>query len=221
MKRYEDRREAGQHLAKRLATYFRKPDTLILALPRGGVPVAYEIALALDLPLDLMLVRKLGVPGYRELAMGAIATGGVRVLNKEVIDHLGLHSSTIDRIAQVEEEELLRRSRAYRGNRARPFLQDKTILLVDDGMATGANMRAAAQAVRGQGARHIVIATPVASESAIKSVQNKVDEIICSYIPREFYGVGGFYENFAQTSDEEVIKLLSMNARSVHAPLHA
>lgn len=205
---FHDRRDAGRQLAHALTAHKNKPDTLVLALPRGGVPVGYEIAKALHLPLDLMLVRKLGTPGHEELAMGAIAEGGVQVLNQDIIRNLGISSRSIERVVETEGEELRRRSHAYRIGTPVPELEGKTIILVDDGMATGANMRAAARAASQRLAKTIIIAIPVASDSAYGLLREEADEIVCLNMPEPFYGVGAFYRDFSQTSDEEVKTLL-------------
>ncbi|MCI0612429.1 phosphoribosyltransferase [bacterium] len=203
-----DRAEAGQILATKLKQYAKRPDVIILALPRGGVPVAYQVATILDLPLDIFLVRKLGVPGQEELAMGAIASGGVRVLNHDVIQALQIPESYIDSVAAKEQRELERREKFYKQN-APPFdLTNKTVILIDDGLATGATMRAAAEALKQQKVNKIVIAVPVAAESTCRELSQLVDEIVCALTPEPFYGVGYWYDDFSQTSDVEVIDLL-------------
>jgi putative phosphoribosyl transferase len=203
-----DRAEAGQILATKLKQYAKKPDVIILALPRGGVPVAYQVATILDLPLDIFLVRKLGVPGQEELAMGAIASGGVRVLNHDVIQSLQIPESIIDSIAAKEQRELERREKFYK-QEAPPFdLKNKTVILIDDGLATGATMRAAAEALKQQEVNKIVIAVPVAAESTCRELSQLVDEVVCVLTPEPFYGVGYWYDDFSQTSDSEVIELL-------------
>lgn len=205
---YQDRFDAGHHLATRLQAYAKRPDVLILALPRGGVPVAFAVASILRVPLDVFLVRKLGVPGQEELAMGAIATGNIQVLNQEVVQALHLSEQTIEHIAQEEQRELVRRERLYRDNRPLPELHHRTVILVDDGLATGASMRAAARAVRQQGPARLVVAVPVAAPSVCEEFQAEVDEVICAFTPEPFYGVGQWYYNFAQISDQEVHTLL-------------
>jgi predicted phosphoribosyltransferase len=205
---YRNRFEAGKHLAKQLAKYANREDVLVLALPRGGVPVAFEVAKALRAPLDIFLVRKLGVPGHEELAMGAIATGGVRVLNPDVVDYLGIPASVIDAVAADELRELERRERAYRGDRPEPDVRGKTVILVDDGLATGSTMRAAAAALRQQTPARIVVAVPVSAPQTCDEYRMGVDEIICANTPEPFYGVGLWYEDFSQTTDEEVRELL-------------
>src|SRR6266851_3890805 len=205
---YRDRTEAGRHLAAQLAHYADRDDVLILALPRGGVPVAYEVAKALRAPLDIFLVRKLGVPGHEELAMGAIATGGVRVLNDDAVEYLGIPSRVIDSVAANELRELERREREYRGDRPEPDVRGKTVILVDDGLATGSTMRAAAAALRLQNPARIVVAVPVSAPQTCNEYRMGVDEIICATTPHPFYGVGQWYEDFSQTTDEEVRELL-------------
>jgi putative phosphoribosyl transferase len=207
--RFRDRSDAGQRLAGKLMEYAHQPDLLVLALPRGGVPVAYEVARALDAPLDVFLVRKLGVPGHEELAMGAIATGGVRVLNREVVNMLRIPPPVIDAVAAKEQQELERRERAYRGDRPEPDVRGRTVILVDDGLATGSTMRAAAEALREEGAERLIVAVPVAPPETCGAFQSEVDEIICAITPEPFYGVGMWYEDFTQTTDEEVRDLLA------------
>jgi predicted phosphoribosyltransferase len=206
---YRNRSEAGQHLATRLANFANRNDVLILALPRGGVPVAYEVARALHVPLDIYLVRKLGVPGHEELAMGAIASGGVRVLNEDVVKYLGIPKGVIDSVAEIELQELERRERAYRGNRLEPDVRGKTVILVDDGLATGSTMRAAAEALRQQQPARIVVAVPVSAPQTCDEYRMGVDEIVCAVTPEPFYGVGQWYMDFSQTTDEEVRELLA------------
>ena len=206
--KYIDRRHAGIVLAKLLKEYSRRTDAIILALPRGGVPVAYEIAVALSLALDVFIVRKLGVPGHEELAMGAIASGGVSVFNKEIVQALHIDQASIDIIKQAELEELIRRERLYRGNSPFPDLLGKTIILVDDGIATGSTMKAALRALQQQKPATIIIAVPVAALSTIDEMACLVDAIVCPLRPVNFYAVGLWYDNFSQTTDEEVIELL-------------
>jgi len=180
----------------------------VLALPRGGVPVAYEVAKALNAPLDIFLVRKLGVPGHEELAMGAIASGGVRVLNHDVVDHLLIPAGVIDSVAANELRELERRERAYRGSRPEPEVREKTVILVDDGLATGSTMRAAAAALRQQNPARIIVAVPVSAPQTCDEYRMGVDEIVCAITPEPFYGVGQWYVDFSQTTDDEVRDLL-------------
>jgi predicted phosphoribosyltransferase len=206
---FRDRRDAGRKLAERLAAYANRPDVVVLALPRGGVPVAYEVARALNAPLDVFNVRKLGVPGHSELAMGAVASGGVRVLNREVIDTLQIPDNLIDRVAAREQEELERRERLYRDDRAFPDLRGKTVILVDDGLATGATMQAAATALRKQNPARIVVAVPVGSAETCDEFRDEVDEVVCGITPEPLYGIGLWYDDFSQTTDEEVRELLA------------
>ncbi len=207
--RFRDRTQAGRELAARLTLYANRSDALVLALPRGGVPVAYEIAKALNLPLDICLVRKLGVPGHKELAMGAIASGGVRVLNYDVISWLAIADKTLEHVAARELRELQRRDRAYRGDRPQPEIRDRTIILVDDGLATGATMRAALRVLQQQHPKAIVIAIPVAPRSGCQALETEVDKLVCLATPEPFYAIGLWYENFAQTTDEQVRNLLA------------
>lgn len=211
---FRDRTEAGRRLAARLMNYANRPDVLVLALPRGGVPVAFEVATALHAPLDLFLVRKLGVPGHEELAMGAIATGGVRVLNDEVLRYLGVPGEVIDAVASKEQRELERRERLYRDDRPPPDVRGKTVILVDDGLATGSTMRAAAAALRQQQPAQIVIAVPVAAPQTCDEFRSEVDEIVCAVTPEPFHAVGLWYEDFSQTTDEEVRDLLERAAHN-------
>jgi len=216
---FHDRTDAGRQLAAELAAYADRPDVLILALPRGGVPVGYEVARALRAPLDLFLVRKLGVPGQEELAMGAIATGGVRVLNDEVVRMLGIPEATIDAVATEEWRELLRRERAYRGNRPAPQVRGKTVILVDDGLATGSTMRAAVAALRQQRPDRLVVAVPVGAAATCAELRHEADEVVCAQTPEPFYAVGIWYGDFSQTTDEEVHDLLERAAEDHHAPV--
>ena len=205
---FRDRTDAGKYLAAQLESYKDRDDVLLLALPRGGVPVAFEVARGLRAPLDIFLVRKLGVPGHEELAMGAIATGGMRVLNNDVVEYLQIPNEVIEAVANREIEELKRRERAYRGDRPEPDVQDKTVILVDDGLATGSTMRAAAAALRQQKPAKIVVAVPVSAPQTCNEYRMGVDEIICAATPEPFYGVGQWYLDFSQTTDEEVRDLL-------------
>jgi predicted phosphoribosyltransferase len=205
---FRDRTDAGKYLATKLLSYKHRQDVLVLALPRGGVPVAFEVAQVLRVPLDIFLVRKLGVPGHEELAMGAISTGGVRVLNEDTVDYLNIPEHIIDSIAAEELKELKRRERAYRGNRPEPDVKGKTVILIDDGLATGSTIRAAAQALRPQQPARIIVAVPVSAPETCDEYRIGVDEIICAVTPEPFVGVGMWYLDFSQTTDEEVRDLL-------------
>ncbi len=206
---FYDRREAGTLLAVKLSVYTDDPNTIVLGLPRGGVPVAYEVAKALRAPLDVFVVRKLGAPGQRELAMGAIASGGVRVINDEVIQALKLSASVVDAVALQEQPELERQQRLYRGDVALPDFTGRTVIVVDDGLATGSSMRAAVRALRQSNPRRIVIAVPVGAADTCRSLQADADEVICLCAPESFYSVSTWYEEFSQTSDDEVRELLN------------
>jgi predicted phosphoribosyltransferase len=208
---YRNRAEAGKYLATKLATYADRDDVLVLALPRGGVPVAYEVAKELAAPLDVFLVRKLGVPGHEELAMGAIATGGVRVLNDDVVDYLEISDDVIDAFTAIELEEMERRERVYRGDRPEPDVRGKTVILIDDGLATGSTMRAAVTALRQLNPARIVVAVPVSAPETCDEYRMGADEIICAVTPKRFYGVGRWYLDFSQTTDEEVRELLELS----------
>jgi predicted phosphoribosyltransferase len=215
---FRDRAEAGRVLAEQLAAYADRPDVIVLALPRGGVPVGYEVAEALHAPLDVFLVRKLGVPGHEELAMGAVATGGVRVLNEQVVRALHIPDHVIDAVARWELEELARRERLYRGDRPPPDVRGRTVILVDDGLATGATMLAAVRALRQQQPERIVVAVPIASRDTCDLLRDEVDDVICAATPDPFYAVGLWYENFEQLTDEEVRELLARaSGRAAHA----
>lgn len=203
-----DRVAAGKTLAGLLEAYRNQPDAIVLALPRGGVPVAWEIARELALPLDLMLVRKLGMPGHEEYAMGAIASGGVRVLNQEALGFGRVSDSSLEAVTARERRELERRDHLYRGERPQPELRDRQVLLVDDGLATGSTMRAAVLAVRQQAPARIVLIAPVASTEAIASLRPLVDEVVCPLVPDWLSSIGEWYRHFGQTSDEEVQELL-------------
>ncbi len=207
-----DRRDAGRHLARALAIYTGRQDVLVLALPRGGVPVAYEIALSLGAPLDVSLVRKLGVPGREEVALGALASGGLRFLNQEVVRRLQIPPDVIDAVTAAERKELQRRRAPYRGNRRPLQVRGKIVILVDDGVATGACMRAALAVLRQARPARIVVAVPVASAETCDELRDEVDEVICSWTPEPFFAVGHWYEDFSQTSDEEVRELLGWSA---------
>jgi putative phosphoribosyl transferase len=205
---FKDRRDAGRKLAQKLAAYAGQSNVLILALPRGGVPVAYEVALAINAPLDIFLVRKLGLPGREELAIGAIASGGIRVLNKDIIRMLSIPEEVINFVVKRELQELQRREKLYRGDRPFPEVRDRTVVLIDDGLATGASMRAAITGLRAQGPARIVVAVPAAAPDVCHAFQCEVDEIVCAVTPEPFYGVGRWYEDFSQVTDEEVRILL-------------
>jgi predicted phosphoribosyltransferase len=209
---FQDRREAGRLLATRLTAYADNPDVLVLALPRGGVPVAYEVAKALKAPLDVFLVRKLGVPGHEELGMGAIASGGVRILNESVVEGLDITPATIEAVTAKEQQELERRERDYRDDRPAPDVRGRVVILIDDGLATGATMRAAAAALRQHQPARLVIAVPVAAPSTCEEFKSEVDEIVCAITPDRFYAVGLWYHDFAQTTDDEVRHLLGQSA---------
>ena len=210
---FRDRSEAGQKLAQKLKAYANRQDVLVLGLPRGGVPVAFEVAQALNAPLDVFLVRKLGVPGQNEFAMGAIASAGVRILNQKVITGLNISSEAIARTAAQAQRELERREYLYRGDRPPLDLRDRTIILVDDGMATGATMHAAAIAIRKKQPKQIIAAVPVSASEACDKLQVEVDEIICAETPRPFVAVGVWYRYFSQTTDAQVQNLLQMAAK--------
>ena len=209
---FQNRREAGRELAKRLEKFRDGGDLVVLALPRGGVPVAFEVARALDAPLDIFLVRKLGLPGHPELAMGAIATGGVRVLNDDVVGWYGVPEAAIDEVARVEQIELERRERDYREGREPVSVRGRTVLLIDDGLATGSTMKAAVQAVRAQHPARIVVAVPVAAAETCHEFAEIVEEIVCVRTPEPFSAVGLWYRDFSQTTDDEVRELLDERA---------
>lgn len=205
---FRDRAEAGRLLAERLAKYTGQPDVIVLGLPRGGVPVAYEVARALHVPLDVFVVRKLGLPWQPELAMGAIASGGVRVLNEEVIFGLRVPGEVVDRVAREEKRELERREFAYRGSHSEPEVHGKTVILVDDGVATGSTMRAAIKALRLQHPRTLIVAVPTTAAGTFDELHREVDEFVALMTPEDFRGVGQWYKDFRQTSDAEVTELL-------------
>lgn len=214
---FKDRGEAGQVLAQELRAYAGREDLMVLALPRGGVPVAFEVARALQAPLDVFVVRKLGVPGHEELAMGAIASGGVLVLEPTVIEDLVIPPDVVADVAAREEQERLRREREYRGDRLEPDVRGRTVILADDGLATGATMRAAVAALRKLQPARIVVAVPVAAPSACADLAPEVDDIVCARTPEPFRSVGSWYLEFSQTTDEEVRELL---ARAEHEMAH-
>jgi predicted phosphoribosyltransferase len=211
--RFTDRRQAGRTLAQRLAHLRGNPDVIVLGLPRGGVPVAFEVAHALRAPLDVFIVRKLGFPGHEEYAMGAIATGGVRVMNPDVMD-LHIAEATIAAVVAREQQELERRERLYRGERAPIQIENHVVILVDDGLATGSTMRAAAMAVRGQKPQRVIVAVPVAAVETCAALRAEVDEVVCASTPRPFRAVGIWYEDFKQVSDDEVHTLLEASWES-------
>jgi predicted phosphoribosyltransferase len=213
IRQFRDRRDAGQALAEQLAPYAGRPDVLILALPRGGVPVAYEVARALGAPLDVFLVRKLGLPGHEELAMGAVATGGVRVLNDDIVRGLGVPPPVIEAVAAWEQEELTRRERLYRGDRPPPDARGRTVILVDDGLATGATMRAALAALHRQQPARLVVAVPTAAPETCDEMRAEADDVVCATTPEPFHSVGLWYEDFSQTTDDEVRELLERARR--------
>jgi putative phosphoribosyl transferase len=204
MERFTDRRDAGRVLAKKLSAYADHTDVIVLCLPRGGVPVGYEVALALHAPLDIFLVRKLGLPGREELAMGAIASGGIRVLNNDIIRVLNVPEEVINIVARNELQELQRREHNYRGDRPTPELRDRNVILIDDGLATGASMRAAVVGVRAQHPARIIIAVPAAAPEMCGAFEFEVEEKVCGMTPEPFYGLSRWYEDFSQTTDEEV-----------------
>lgn len=208
---FANRVEAGQLLAARFSALARREDVIVLALPRGGVPIGFEVASALEVRLDVFVVRKLGVPGHEELAMGAIATGGVRLVNHDVVDALGIPAEVIDRVAERERIELERRERLYRGSRPMTPLANMTVILVDDGLATGSTMRAAIAAVRQQQPASIVVGVPVGAPSTCQEIARDADEVVCLRRPEPFVAVGLWYRDFSETSDSEVRTLLGRN----------
>ena len=218
MRAFANREEAGQLLAEKLLDYTGRDDVIVLGLPRGGVPVAFEVAQRLRVPLDVFIVRKLGVPGFEELAVGAIASGGVRVLNEDVARSLPNAEEVIESITARETAELQRREESYRDGRPAPELGGKTVILVDDGLATGATMRAAVAALRQRDVARIVVAAPVGAPETCREFEHEVDEIICAMAPDYFQAVGQYYEDFSQTSDEEVRELLAGAAVATATP---
>jgi putative phosphoribosyl transferase len=207
---FQDRRDAGRRLAEHLSEYENRSDIVVLGLARGGLPVALEVAKALNAPLDVLVVRKLGVPGHRELAMGAIASGGVRVMNESIVRSLSISSAQVNSVADEEQKELERRERKYRGDKERLEVAGRTVILVDDGLATGASMRAAVTALRMQGPDRIVVAVPTGARITCLEFETEVDELVCLTTPDPFFAVGAWYEDFSQTTDEEVHRLLEM-----------
>lgn len=207
MERFIDRREAGKILATRLSAWAHQADVIVLALPRGGVPVGYEVAQKLSVPLDIFVVRKLGVPGHEELAMGAIASGGIVYFNQAVLGALNLSSEVVDAVIASEQQELIRRETVYRGARPFPEIEGKTVILVDDGIATGASVRVAIKALREQSPKQIILAVPVAPFSVYRALAAEADEVVCPVTPKDFHAVGAWYEDFPQTTDQEVSEL--------------
>jgi predicted phosphoribosyltransferase len=218
---FRDRRDAGRRLAAELSDYADQSDVLVLALPRGGVPVAYEVARALHAPLDVFMVRKLGVPGYEELAMGAIATGGLRVLDQELLRMLDIPRDVIEHVTAIETSELERRERQYRGDRPPPDVRGRTVILIDDGLATGSTMRAAIAALKKEGSKRIVVAVPVAPPETCEALRAQVDDVVCAVTPEPFRAVGLWYGDFSQTTDEEVRDLLARAASEAPSPSHS
>jgi putative phosphoribosyl transferase len=205
---FRDRMEAGRRLAAKLGAYANRQDVIVLALPRGGVPVAYEVAKALRAPLDVFVVRKLGLPWHEELAMGALASGGVRLLNEELIELYDVDRHEVDEVMRREQTELERREKQYRGGRPFPDLENKTVILVDDGLATGSTMRVAVEALRKEQPARVVVAVPVAAPETCDAFRDVADDIVCAVTPEPFYAVGLWYDDFTQTTDEEVHDLL-------------
>lgn len=210
---FRDRQHAAEMLAQSLSQYRGHSDAIVLGLPRGGVPIAFHVARVLDLPMDILLVRKLGVPGQPELAMGAIASGGTRVLNQDVVRGIRISDEGVERVAQREQGVLDERERLFRGDRGTIDVRDRTVILVDDGLATGSTMRAAATALCQQGPARVVVGVPVASPETCDEFQDLVDEIVCAATPQPFYAVGAWYQDFSETTDEEVRHLLDEHTR--------
>lgn len=210
---FHNRSDAGRQLARALASHSHRTDVVVLALPRGGVPVAYEVARGLHAPLDVCVVRKLGVPSQSELAFGAIASGGVRVLNDDIVSSLNLSSEVMDAVTRRETKELSRREIAYRSGRPPILLEGKTVILVDDGIATGSTMLAAIQAIRKQRPQQVIVAVPTAAQDSCARVERQVDQMVCLIKPQNFYAVAQWYSDFSQTTDEEVIRLLKESCR--------
>lgn len=214
--RFRDRVDAGRVLARKLDRYRGRPDLLVLALPRGGVPVAFEVARELGAPLDVFVVRKLGMPGHEEYAIGAIASGGVRIINEEAITAFGVTDDEIEAVTAAESAELERRERRYRDGRPPPEIAGKTVILVDDGLATGSTMRAAVEALREEGPARLVVAVPTAAPETCHEIGRLVDDMVCAMTPEPFYAVGLWYDDFGQTTDEEVHDLLALAAGAAH-----
>ena len=206
---FNDRSDAGRILASKLAKYKGRADVVLLALPRGGIPVAYEIGKELGLPIDVFVVRKLGVPGHEELAMGAIASGDIRIINEDVVNPLGIDQKTIDEVTDRERQELRRREELYRGERKPLTLAGKSVILVDDGIATGSTMRAAIAALRQLGPSRLIVAVPVAAADTYREIGAEVDEMVCAEVPRALFAISQWYERFEQTTDDEVRHLLA------------
>lgn len=219
MRRFRNRREAGEILALELAHHADEKRCVVLALPRGGVPVAHEIASILHLPLDVLVVRKLGVPGHEELAMGAIASGGIKLLNREILAALNLSQPAVAEVEHREQIELERRERSYRGNLPPLDVRGKCVILVDDGIATGSTIRAAISSLRQRGVRYIAVAAPVAPDSVVEELRKLADEVVCVLRPRDFGGVGWWYDDFSQTTDREVHQLLELNGKASTTPV--
>jgi predicted phosphoribosyltransferase len=217
LKPFKDRAEGGRLLARKLRHYARRNDVIILGLPRGGVEVAYEVAKVLEAPLDVFVVRKIGMPGHEEMAVGAIASGGIAVMNEEAMAQLAPVEARVREVIERERKELGRRERLYREDRAMPAVKGKTVILVDDGLATGSTMHAAVQALRRLSPERIVVAVPVASPGSCELFKKAADECICAVTPEFFYAVGNWYENFTPTSDETVKKLLELSERRMAA----
>lgn len=217
---FRNRQDAGMRLALHLGKYANRPDVIVLGVPRGGVPVAFEVATALNLPLDVFVLRKLGVPGHEEFAFGAIASGGVRVLDREITESLGLSVLTIEAVTREEKAELARRERIYRAGWPRLDVRGKTVILVDDGIATGASLAAGVRALRQLQPATIVIAAPVAPQDTINRLRREADDVVCVAIPERFRGVGQFYYDFSQVSDEEVNELLMIASRQQGHEVH-
>lgn len=217
MKPFANRTDAGRRLVRRLEHYARRSDVLVLALPRGGLPVGYEVAKALGAPLDVLVIRKLGLPGQPELAMGAIASGGVRVLNPDVVDSLAIPEDVLERVAASEEAELERRDRAYRGNRPPPDVRGRVVILVDDGIATGSTVRAALRVLRAQAPARLVVAVPTAAREIFEELEQEADEVIVVMTPSPFMAISLWYDDFSQLTDEEVRRFLD-EARREFSP---
>lgn len=218
IKIFQNRADAGQFLAEKLCEYANRSDVVVIGLPRGGLPVAFEVARKLHAPLDILVVRKLGVPGHEELAMGAIATGGVRVLNDDVLSYLNIPEDIIDLAVETEQRELTRRERQYRGDRPPIDLRQRIVIIVDDGLATGSSMRAAVRAVREQHPRKIVVAVPVGARETCESFKREADTVaVCAITPEPFKAVGAWYSDFSQTTDEEVRHLLDRDVTTSYS----